>query len=117
MTVKAAGKVAKKATVKKAAASVTKAKAVPSEVMSLIGVNRVWPPTKILKRHIASPCGEFTPEKSRLLIGVLFTPHGEHLKEITDNRTLEGVRSSLYAVNYYELSQTQLATYKGQIAS
>jgi hypothetical protein len=87
------------------------AKAVPSEVMALIGADKVWAPTKILKRHIASPDGEFASDKSRLLIAIVHTQHGEHLKEITDNRTLQGVRTSLFGSDFYELSSTQLAEY------
>jgi hypothetical protein len=104
-----AGKPAKKATAKKAA--VSKTKTVPSNLLASIGVSKVWPPTKILKRHIASPGGEFASDASRLLIAVVFTPHGEHLKEITDNHTLDGVKASLYASDYYELNRKQLAEY------
>ena len=81
----------------------------PSEVMANLGIKQIWPPTKVLKRHLTYPESEFTPIKTRLLMAIVSTPYGQHLREILDDYSLRSVKDGPNAASYYELSEKQVA--------
>jgi hypothetical protein len=62
----------------------------------------------MLKRHIIYPNAEFTSEKTRLLIAIVHTDYGEHVKEVTDDYTLRCVKCGPYAASFFELSEKQV---------
>jgi hypothetical protein len=81
----------------------------PSEVMANLGIKQIWPPTKMLKRHLTYPESEFTPLKTRLLMAIVYTPpYGEHLREIVDAQSLRSVKDGSNAASYYELTEKQV---------
>ena len=80
----------------------------PSEVMASLGIKQIWPPTKMLKRHLTYPESELTPLKTRLLIAIVYTPYGEHLREIVDAQSLRSIKDGPNAASYYELTENQV---------
>lgn len=72
-----------------------------------VKAKQVSPPTKLGKRYITHSA-QFCKTTTRLLVAVVFTPFGEHIKEITSESRLAEVVSGPMAANYYELTEKQV---------
>jgi hypothetical protein len=74
-----------------------------TKIIEEFGGKKVWPPQRLHKNHVRGdqPWGE----GQKLLIGVVETPFGQYLKELSYEYALDSAKGGIYAVHYYEISQ------------
>ena len=74
-------------------------------IIEALGGKKVWPPQRLHKNHVRGdkPWGK----GQKLLIGVVETPFGHYLKELSYEYALDSVHATAgAAVHYYEISQS-----------
>lgn len=82
---------------------------ITTEAIKDVGGKRVAPPRKLGAKHIV---GGKWQEGKNLLAAIVYTPHGEHFKEIYQTSVLEEIRRGFHAADFYSLDQVAVEKLK-----
>ena len=74
---------------------------ITKDTLVQVGAKHIWPPTKLGKKYGKN--GEM-PKGTKLLVAIVYTPYGQHFKQIYQQSVLDEVRQSPMAADYFELS-------------